>query len=257
MTIREAALAQPLSVCGWCRVKPQWISWSPGFSRSFPPEGGTPTDQYQVDRALGSVSYQSNVHWALADNGSGDMIMVIINLETRPFSRQVRPSAALNSPSRSGNGSRPSCRTGRIVAGPVVPSTIPVPSSTASSGSSVPASRDVTSWNAMAPGRRSSIASTAGGPTALGSGLSPRCWANWTTEVRSTTTSGVSMPPSSGPAGRRPARKKTRAVRGGWAGPNRRKCRSSLTMRWGVREAVSARRSIWPATVAASSLASI
>ena len=48
------------AISPWCRVKPQWIGWSPGFSRSFPPEGGTPTDQYQVDRALGTATVFSD-----------------------------------------------------------------------------------------------------------------------------------------------------------------------------------------------------
>ena len=50
-----------------------------------------------------------------------------------------------------------------------------------------------TSPSATGRGRPSSPASTAGAAMAPGSASSPRCWTNWTTRARSTTTSGVSM----------------------------------------------------------------
>ena len=181
-----------------------------------------------------------------------NMIMGNANLQTGPFPHRVRPCAAMNSPSHSGHGSRPSCRTVLITARQATRLTLPVRSSTASSGSSIPAPRGVTSRNATAPGRRSSNASTGGGRTAPGSGSSPRCWTNWTTKARSTTTSGVSMAPSSGPAGRRLGRKKTRAAGRNWAGQRRRKCKSRLTMRWDVPGAGLARRSIWSVTATVS-----
>jgi hypothetical protein len=35
-------------------------SWSPGFSRSYPPEGGTPTEDSTVDESLATI-------WSSAD----------------------------------------------------------------------------------------------------------------------------------------------------------------------------------------------
>jgi transposase len=49
------------------------------------------------------------------------------------------------------------------------------------------------------------------------------------------------------------ARKRGRATRSGWAGARGRECRSLQTMRWGVREADSGRRSTWSVTAMASS----
>ena len=132
------------------------------------------------------------------------------NFQTGLFPHRVRPCAVMNSPSHSGRGSRPSCRTLLITARQAIPLTIFVRSSMASSGSSIPAPHGATSRNVTAPGRRFSGASTGGGRTALGAGSSPRCWTNWTTKGRSITTSGVSMAPSSGPARRRRGRKKKR-----------------------------------------------
>ena len=138
------------------------------------------------------------------------------NFQTGLFPHRVRPCAAMKSPSHSGRGSRPSCRTVLITAKQAIPLTIFDRSSMASSGSSIPAPHGVTSRNVTVPGRRSSGASTGGGRTALGAVSSPRCWTNWTTKGRSITTSGVSMAPSSGPARRRRGRKKTRAAPSNW-----------------------------------------
>ena len=179
------------------------------------------------------------------------------NFQTGLFPHRVRPCAAMKSPSHSGRGSRPSCRTVLITAKQAIPLTIFDRSSMASSGSSIPAPHGVTSRNVTVPGRRSSGASTGGGRTALGAVSSPRCWTNWTTKGRSITTSGVSMAPSSGPARRRRGRKKTRAAPSNWAGQRRRKCKSRLTMRWDVPGAGLARRSIWSVTATVSSSQSI
>src|SRR5262249_49403895 len=51
-------------------------------------------------------------------------------------------------------------------------------------------------------------AATTGVKMAPGFALSPRCWTSWTTRPASITTFGVSMAPSSGPAGQPPGRKK-------------------------------------------------
>jgi transposase len=141
------------------------------------------------------------------------------DFQSGPFPHRVRPCAAMNSRSPSGDGSRPSCRTGLITAERATRLATPVRSSTVSSGSSIPAPRGVTSRNATAPGRRSSRPSTGGGRTAPGSGSSPRCWTNWTTKAGSTTTSGVSIARSSEPAGRRPGRKKNSTGRQRLGGP--------------------------------------
>jgi hypothetical protein len=137
-----------------------------------------------------------------------NMMMGNANLQTGSFPHRVRSCAATNSPSNSGHGSRPSCRTVLITAKQATPLTIPVRSSMASSGFSIPAPRGVTFPNATGPGRRSSRPSIVGVRTAPGSGSPPRCWTNSTTKARSTTISGVSMPPLFGPAVRRPEPKK-------------------------------------------------
>ena len=108
--------------------------------------------------------------------------------------------------------------------------------------------------SATAPGKLSRIASTARATTAPWSVSSPRCRMNWTTRASSTTTCGASTAPSSAPAAPLPGRKKkARRPRRLLAGVRRRKCRSRLTMRWGVHGAVSAPRSTSSATVTGSS----
>ena len=60
----------------------------------------------------------------------------------------------------------------------------------------------VTSPSATDRGRRSTLASMDGAGMARGSASLPRCWTNWMTRARSTTTCGVSMALSSEPAER-------------------------------------------------------
>ena len=176
------------------------------------------------------------------------------NLQTGPFPHRVRPCAAMNSPSHSGHGSRPSCRTVLITARQATRLTIPVRSSTASSGSSIPAPRGVTSPNATAPGRRSSTASTGGAQDGT--------WVRIVTSLldelddkrpdrpRPLVYRRLRHPGQSG-GGR--GEKKSRSRRAVGRAVRRRKCKSRLTMRWGVRGADSARRSIWSVTAMVSS----
>jgi len=178
------------------------------------------------------------------------------NFPVRLFPHRVRPCAAMNSPSHSGHGSRLSCPTGLITAGQAARLAIPVRSSTASSGSSIPAPHGVTSRNAMAPGRRSSKSSTGGGRhlgpdrhLAAGRTGRPRPDRPRPLVYRCLRHPGQ-------PGGSR-GEKEIRAADRDWAGQSRRQCKSRLTMRWGVPEVGSVRRSPWSATAAVSSSPSL
>jgi len=137
-------------------------------------------------------------------------------LPTGPPPHGVPPCVATSSPTSSGHGLPLCCHTGLIAARRATRLMIPVRSSMGSSGSSIPAPRGATLPERYGPW--GTVFARFNGwreDGTWGPHRHPRCWTNWTTEGRSTTISGVSMAPSSGPAGRAAGakKKKTRGPR--------------------------------------------